>query len=730
VSLGVCNARLHNRPEWKKSLDFLPGNMSINYLGLMSTMRRSAPEREEPDRMGGHSQSLAVSAPPTLSGTLPLGLPALFYGVRLWAAVSLALFLAFRLELETPSWAGTTAAIVCQPAVGAALRKGWSRMIGTVVGAMAIVLITVAFPQSRVGFLITLALWAGVCAVIATLLRHFASYAGALAGFTAAVVASDMLGATGGASDAVLLLGIHRATEILLGILCASGVLAATDFGGARRRLSESLGQLSVQAAAGLCRALRPGLNSEAERLQRRQLLRQVSGLSVTIDQAAGEISALPFRPRVLQYATDGLFATVSAWRVIAIHRAARAAASEAEMAHVLACLPERLVRESEQPDWLVDPEMLRVDCLIAARRLVALQAETPSQRLLIDAMIRGLMAARQTLGGLGLLRRSKGFLMRPRRVRAIVPDYLPPLLNGIRAFLTIAAADLIWIVTAWPSGGTMIVFATALIILMAPLDEAAYAAASTYLFGALISVILAAIVAFAILPAQTGFAGFCATLGLVLIPAGALSAQPWRQPIFVAIAANFIPLLGPSNAEAYDPAAFCNNALALVSGVGLAALAFRLMPPLSPAFRARRLLTLTLRDLGRLTCGPRPSPASVWRRHAYMRMGAMTDSMDLLQHVRMAAALAVGNAIIRLRHLTDRLGAAAGLDPVLRELRTGSTAGAIAALGKLDAALQETSRSDGAARIKHVVRARANVAELTETLRLHAPYFDGMPAA
>jgi hypothetical protein len=36
------------------------------------------------------------------------------------------------------------------------------------------------------------------------------------------------------------------------------------------------------------------------------------------------------------------------------------------------------------------------------------------------------------------------------------------------------------------------------------------------------------------------------------------------------------------------------------VGGVGAAALSFRLLPPLSPAFRTRRLLALTLRDLRR----------------------------------------------------------------------------------------------------------------------------------
>jgi uncharacterized membrane protein YccC len=55
----------------------------------------------------------------------------LLFGLRLWASVCLALYVAFWLELDNPFWAGTTAAIVCQPQLGASLRKGWYRMIGT-----------------------------------------------------------------------------------------------------------------------------------------------------------------------------------------------------------------------------------------------------------------------------------------------------------------------------------------------------------------------------------------------------------------------------------------------------------------------------------------------------------------------------------------------------------------------------------------------------------------------
>src|SRR5271168_3258040 len=78
---------------------------------------------------------------------------ALLHGLRLWASVCLAFYIAFQLELDNAYWAGVTAAIVCQPQLGASLRKGWFRMIGTMVGAIAIVVLTACFPQDRVVFL-------------------------------------------------------------------------------------------------------------------------------------------------------------------------------------------------------------------------------------------------------------------------------------------------------------------------------------------------------------------------------------------------------------------------------------------------------------------------------------------------------------------------------------------------------------------------------------------------
>src|SRR6476620_7283236 len=120
-------------------------------------------------------------------------------------------------------------------------------MIGTLVGAIAMVVLTACFPQDRAAFMVGLALWGAICALVATLLRNFAAYSAALAGYTAAIIASDELGAVGGANGGeVFMLAVMRASEIWISIVCAGLVLAGTDFGGARRRLAAQLAAITA----------------------------------------------------------------------------------------------------------------------------------------------------------------------------------------------------------------------------------------------------------------------------------------------------------------------------------------------------------------------------------------------------------------------------------------------------------------------------------------------------
>ena len=79
-------------------------------------MTRAAITTDERRLPGG------VLDPGQLADALRIAGPPLLFGLRLWASVCLALYVAFWLELDNAFWAGTTAAIVCQPNLGSSLR--------------------------------------------------------------------------------------------------------------------------------------------------------------------------------------------------------------------------------------------------------------------------------------------------------------------------------------------------------------------------------------------------------------------------------------------------------------------------------------------------------------------------------------------------------------------------------------------------------------------------------
>jgi uncharacterized membrane protein YccC len=676
------------------------------------------------------AQSSAVaSSAMWLTNALRAAGPPLLFGLRLWASVSLALYVAFWLELDNAFWAGTSAAIVCQPHLGASLRKGWFRMIGTVVGAVAIVVLTACFPQDRAPFLVGLALWGAGCALVATLLRNFAAYSAALAGYTVAIIASDQLGATGGPNGQAFMLAVFRASEICIGIVCAGVVLAGTDFGGARRRVATLFAAISAEISGRFTNTLAlAGPDLPDTQPVRRELVRQVIVLDPVIDEALGESSQLRYHSPVLQRAVDGLLAALAGWRTLAYHlvRVSHGQARQ-EAEAVLQAVPPELRSASVQGEparWIDDPVGLRRICEAAVRRLIALPAATPSLRLLADQTAEVLAGISHALNGLALLVDDPARPV-PRRggVRLRLPDLLPSLVNAGRAFVTIGAVELFWIITEWPNGAGAITFAAIGVILLAPRADQAYAAAMSFMVGTALSAAFAAIIAFAVLPNSETFAAFSLALGLVLVPAGAGMAQPWRTMVFIPMTANFIPLLSPANPMTYDTVQFYNAASAIVAGVGAAALSFRLMPPLSPAFRTRRLLALTLRDLRRLATGPIPRTPDDWEGRMYGRIAALPDEAQPLQRSQLLAALSVGTEIIQLRRIARRLDLGSELDVALAAVAAGNSAVATTRLVVLDRVLASLPGAGTGAQA--ALRARGGVLAVSEALTQHASYFD-----
>jgi uncharacterized membrane protein YccC len=652
--------------------------------------------------------------------------PALLFGLRLWAAVCLALYIAFWLELDNAYWAGTSAAIVCQPRLGASLRKGSFRMIGTVLGAVAIVVLTACFPQSRIGFLIGLAVWGAICGFIATLLRNFASYAAALAGYTAVIIASDLLGATGGANGEVFILALTRVSEICIGIVCAGIVMAGTDFGRARQRLATQFAAVSAEITGGLSGVLAGPVGQETRSI-RRDLIRRVIALDHVIDEAIGETSDLRYRLGGLHAALEGMFAALSGWRTVANHLELLPNKQQRREADaVLRSLPWELhlaPMEGGASRWTADPRRMRRVCATAVRALVALPADTPSLRLLADGTAEALSGISRALNGLVLLTNSDQHAPHDRVVRFRVPDLLPAFVNATRVFIVMSVVELFWIATAWPSGTSTITWSAIFVILYSPTADQAYANARSHFLGISLAAALAAIIKFGVLPGSETFVGLAIAIGLVLIPAGALSALSWQAGIFGSIASWFVPIMTPENPITYDTLQFYNSALAIVAGAGAATLAFRLLPPLSPALRTRRLLALTLRDLRRLPTAPILPTRGRWESKVYGRLSVLPEQAEPLQRAQILAALSVGTEIIRLRRIARRIHLGVDIDAALEGLARRQSALVTERLAPIYNALD--ALPGVAPRAPIILRAQGSIRAISEALGRHAPYFD-----
>jgi uncharacterized membrane protein YccC len=181
-----------------------------------------------------------------------------------------------------------------------------------------------------------------------------------------------------------------------------------------------------------------------------------------------------------------------------------------------------------------------------------------------------------------------------------------------------------------------------------------------------------------------------------------------------------FVPILRPTNPEAYNTQQFYNIGLAIVAGLGAAALSFRLLPPLSPAFRARRLLTLTLRDLRRLANEPMQGD---WESRVIGRLAAMPNEAAPLQRAQLLAMLSVGSEIIYLRRFAHRLDRGANLGAALVALAEGDSASAIVHLSRFDEVLA-AEPTDGPL-TQDVLRARGSILVVSEALTRHAAFFD-----
>lgn len=660
--------------------------------------------RSEPDLRASLAAAFALPG--------GIGWGAVGFAVRTTAASLVALYIALLLDLDEPKWAAMTVWIVAQSSRGMSLSKSQYRLLGTVAGAAVALVLVALFAQTPELFLVALALWLGLCTAASTGLRNFRSYGAVLAGYTAAIIGIS----AASAPDQVFEIAVARVVYITLGILVEAVFTAifAPDapLAGIRARLDGFLRQTAAVSA----RALRGEDNSVA--------LRELFAAAIALDSAA-EYAAAGSREVRRRYG----------------HLRGAVAACLAQLA-AAQTLRDHLDRRPEDRGGLATASATLMD---------ALAAGVPDGEARLAQEIEVVRTAAPTVGGWLLRERLRAMLASAReattRLRLFEDpaapgsrlafryhvDPLAALRNALRASVAMLAAAVVWMATAWPSGGSVVVIVAVVCALFAT-QPRAIAAGIGFLKGAGAGILVAAFCNFVLLPQVSGFV----MLTLVVAPFVVAGGIAMRHPATAAPATSFTlflwDLISPDNVGRVEVAAFLNGALALMIGVACGTLVFALVAPTDPARVRARLHRAVRRDL----CAIGASPEQ-WSKHAWLSRTADRFSLQAATDRAvpepereadlrgMLAALAIGHAAIALQAVrSNDPGVARAVRLLLARLAAGDPRRLAATAARTVRGLVrrvEAGEEGGRARLLH---AAALIDDIGQNAAAHPGFLGG----
>ncbi|MCB4767658.1 FUSC family protein [Ancylobacter sp. Lp-2] len=585
--------------------------------------------------------------------------PRLLFGARLAASVCTALYITYFLELQNSFWAATTAAIVCQPNLGASLRKARFRVIGTIVGALVMVQLYAVFPQQRDILMLSLALWCGVCGFAVVMLRNFASYAAALAGITATIIFADSLTNPSNA----FFLSVIRVGEIGIGIGAAGLVMLLTDFGTASRQLANTLQQTTEQLVGGFLETLMRADDTPELQAARRNLTRALGSLDTQVDATIGESSFFRSRTGNLQRMMATLVSALVAWRNVG-NRLAR---HDGELSVTSIVVP--LLQRVDVSLIRSDPRRLQRICREVVGEFRTIASTDSTSCLLVDASRDVAISLADLVDCIVLLSDREGDRLMGPAAPLVVADPLPAILNGVRVFSAVLVTCVFWVFTAWPNGSFAVVFAAIGTLVFGSFGDQARALAKDYAIGSALMAVLGGGLYFAILPSLSTFPALMTVLVMLFVPLGVLQAGKWHSVVFLAMSVVSLPLLGVGNPILYSAADYFNLVVAIVFGTVVGTMFFVVMPVPRPEIRARRLEALALRDFRRLAQGRWPHALATWTALLTRRIEALPPQATLEVAGNITALLALGQAVIYLRQAIPRGPAGTSLSQALVEL-------------------------------------------------------------
>ncbi|KQW88658.1 fusaric acid resistance protein [Massilia sp. Root418] len=645
----------------------------------------------------------------------------LFVAKALLAAFS-ALWLAFRLGLDSPTTAMTTTFILALPSSGMVLEKAFYRLLGTVIGCASALLLVAAFPQQAPLTFIGLALWIAACTCGAAMYRNQQSYSFVLAGYTAAMIAIPALDHPA----AVFALAVTRVVEVSLGVICATVVHDAL-----LPRHQSAQVMRTVQARylhfLDFCRGALEHKTAPAEtELAHLRFAADIAALESGRAAAFFEAAHARAHTRQLHAFNTAFMAALTTFYTLhrLTHRLRQDAASPVPMLiePLLARLAQALTQALAQPLAYTpahgealqgaapdDLQSALAADIATARASVHDGSSASPHRVDVETAIELLERFARQLGEFaavyhGLAQRKRMQINEPRAYTPKTPPAIV-LASGFRAATALLTVAAVWYWMAWPYAVNAVLM-TAIFCALASSSPRPTAMIKQVMTGFLIAWPLSFITEFFLVMPSGGYPMLVLAAAPLFAGGAWLISDPRRAGVGIGICLFSAQVIAPANLAHYDVAAFLNTTLAMPLGVALAWAIFAVVLPghtmghkdhVAAALWREALATCTAPlhwPLARLTKLPLASVAPVplaklplpWRcgtpRVAAVRHRFDNRVRDLLSQLNAAAGptpseaeravvrqgltlLELGHSVLELRALIDDAGHAA--DPLAR---------------------------------------------------------------
>ncbi|HED2500557.1 FUSC family protein [Serratia ureilytica] len=540
------------------------------------------------------------------------------YALRNSLAMCLALWVAFVLELDEPYWALTSAAVVSFPTIGGVISKSIGRIFGSLVGAAASVAIAGHCLNDPWLFTLFIAAWIGLCTYISNHYQNNVSYAFALAGYTAAIIAFGTVNVTD--TQQIFDIAQARVCEVITGILCGGlmmMILPSTSDGEALLTSLRRMQQRLLEHAAMLWQ---PEVTTQM-RTSHEGVIGQILTMNLLRIQAFWSHYRLRRQNNLLNYL---------------LHQQLRITSVISSLRRMLLNWPDRPANLMPVLTQLLDE--LRDPTTDKYRLARLLQQIAPQDAA--DYRHRAFWLRLRDFCWLYL--RCNRWLQRLESATA-VSDLQPPRVtslarhtdsyeaayNGLRTFLCIVIGCAYWINTQWDAGSAALTL-TAISCVLYSSTPSPINSISTLLKAVLLLSVACFVVKFGLMIQIDDFWVFCAFLFPILVTMQMLKLQ---NPPYAALWGQLIVFMGSfltvSNPPSYDYQSFINDNIGKIVGVLLAGLAFQILRPSSDKRKSRRIIRALRRDfIDQLSKKPQQSE-SQFESLIYHRISQLNQSQD-----------------------------------------------------------------------------------------------------